>query len=491
MAEARRLERLTASDLFMLLWDDYGWPNHIGGLAILDGTSLLDRDGHLRIEAVRRQLEPRLDLAPRLRQLLRRPRRGLGWPLWVDAPCFDLADHIGVHPLAAPGDQAQLLRACAELARRRLDPARPLWELWLLPGLPARRVGAFLKLHHVLADGPAGVASFGALLGLTADAPIPVAPPWTPAPIPTTGELLGDNLRRRRRELGRGWSGLAHPGRTLRRAQAAWPAWREVFTEQRAPQTSLNHPVGADRRLAIICGRLDLTKQVAHRHQAKVNDVVLAAVAGGLRQLLARRGEPVDRLVLRAMVPISLHQEQPGRAQGNQPGWMMVPLPLGEPDPVRRLALIAAETAVRTHKARPQAGSGIFRLVAAQRAWYRHFPRQRSVNLVVTNVPGPPAPLYLAGARLLELFPVVPVMGNLTLVVAALSYAGQLNLTAVADRDGCPDLEVFAQGVRNALDDLAGAGGVVTVATRATSTAYAGAASPAQERSSHVGSARS
>jgi diacylglycerol O-acyltransferase / wax synthase len=316
-------------------------------------------------------------------------------------------------------------------------------------------VGAFLKLHHVVADGPAGVAAFGALLDLTAEGPSPVAAPWTPTPIPITAELLGDNLHRRRQQLGRGWSGLAHPARTLHRARAAWPAWREVFTEQRAPQTSLNHPVGADRRLAIIGGRLDRTKQVAHAHQAKVNDVVLAAVAGGLRQLLAGRGEPVDRLVLRAMVPISLHHEQPGQARGNQPGWMMVPLPLGEPDPVRRLALIAAETAARTHQARPPTGSGIFRFVAGQRAWYWHFPRQRSVNLVVTNVPGPPVPLYLAGARLLELFPVVPVMGNLTLVVAVLSYAGQLNLTAVADRDGCPDLEVFAQGVRSTLDDLA------------------------------------
>jgi diacylglycerol O-acyltransferase / wax synthase len=320
MAETPLLERLTASDLFMLLWDDYGWPNQIGGLAILDGTTLLDRDGRVRIEAVRRQLEPRVQLVPRFRQLLYRPRRGLGWPLWVDAPCFDLADHLRIHPLPAPADHAQLLQACQELARRPLDRARPLWELWLLPGLPQRRVGAFIKVHHVLADGPAGVAAFGALLDLTADAPTPVAAPWTPTPLPTTGELLGDNLRRRRQQLGRGWSGLAHPGRTLRRARVAWPAWREVFTEQRAPQTSLNRQVGADRRLAIIGGRLDLTKQIAHAHQARVNDVVLAAVAGGLRQLLAGRGEPVDRLVLRAMVPISLHHEQPGQARGNQPG---------------------------------------------------------------------------------------------------------------------------------------------------------------------------
>jgi len=158
--------------------------------------------------------------------------------------------------------------------------------------------------------------------------------------------------------------------------------------------------------------------------------------------------------VQRAMVTISTHHEQPGQARGNKPGWMMVPLPLGEPDPVRRLELIAAETAARKHKARPEAGSGIFRFVAGQRAWYRHFPRQRSVNLVVTNVAGPPVPLYLAGARLLELFPMMPVMGNLTLVAAVLSYDGQLNLTATADRDACPDVEVFAQGVRSALDDL-------------------------------------
>ena len=183
--------------------------------------------------------------------------------------------------------------------------------------------------------------------------------------------------------------------------------------------------------------------------------MVLAAVAGGLRGLLASRGEDVRGLVQRAMVTISLHEEQPWEAQGNKPGWMMVPLPLGEPDPVRRLELIAAETAARKHDARPEAGSGIFRFVAGQRVWYRLFPRQRSVNLVVTNAPGPPVPLYLAGARLLEVFPMMPTMGNLTLVVGVLSYEGQLNFTAAADPDGCPDVEVFAQGVRGALDDLA------------------------------------
>jgi diacylglycerol O-acyltransferase / wax synthase len=452
MAETRLVDRLAASDLFMLWADDFGWSQDIGVLAILDGTRLLDRAGRVRIDEVRRHIEPRLQLVPRFRQLLYRPRRGLGWPLWVDAPSFDLADHVRVHPVPAPADEAQLLAACAQLYRRRLDPSRPLWEAWFLPGLPHHQVGLFLRVHHTVADGVAGVAAFGALLDLTADAPTPVAPPWTPTPIPTAGELLGDNLRRRLHGLGRGLSRLAHPNRQRRGAPAGW---HEFFAEH-APRTSLNRPIGSDCRLAVVRGRLEVAKQVAHAHHAKVNDVVLAAVAGGLRQLLEGRGEPVvERLVLRAMVPISLHHEQPGQTRGNQDGMMMVPLPLGEPDPVRRLDQIAAETATRKAKAHPQVTSGIFRFVAVQRASYRFLAHQRSVNLSVTNVPGPPVPLYLAGARLLELFPVAPVQGNVTLTVAALSYAGQLNLTAIADRDTCPDVEVFDQGVRGALDGLA------------------------------------
>ena len=454
MAGTRTFERLTASDLF-LLWDDYGWSSDIGGLAIVDGGELLDGDGRVRIEAVRQRLEPRLELVPRFRQLLYRPRFGLGWPLWMDAPSFEIAEHVRVRPLAG-SDDAALLETCAELAARPFDRARPLWELWLLPGLSDGRVGAYLKLHHAIADGTAAIAVFGALLDFGSEVPPAVATVrWTPSPLPTTSELLHDNLRRRREELGRAWSGLVHPGRTLRRTRQVLPAWREVLMDKPAPRTSLNRPIGKSRRLAVVRGRLDVTKQIAHAHGAKVSDVVLAVVTGGVRELLASRGELTEGLEQRAMVTLSEHQEQTGQAQGNKPGWMMVPLPLDEPDPVRRLERIASETAPRKKQARPEAGTGIFRFIAGQRIWYWMFPRQRAVNLVVSNVPGPPVPLYLAGGRLLEVFPMMPTMGNLTLVVAALSYAGQLNITAIADRDGCPDVDVFAQGVRNAFDELA------------------------------------
>jgi diacylglycerol O-acyltransferase / wax synthase len=456
MSQTRLLERLSAQDHHSVLGDDYGWPWDIGVLAIVDGTRLLDGDGQVGIDEVRCRVEPRLHLLPHFRQVLYRPHLGLGWPLWVDAPSFDLADHIRVSPLPTSAGEAELLEACEELRRRRLDPARPLWEMWLLPSLPERRVGLFLRMHHAIADGIAGVAAIGALLDPAADAAVPAAPLWRPVPMPSEGELLRDNLRWRTRGLEGLLSRLAHPVSSLQQAQSAWPAWRELWAEERAPRTSLNRPVGGHRSLTLIRSRLDLAKRIAHAHNAKVNDVVLASVGGGLRELLASRGEPVDALVLRAMVPVSLHQEQPDQARGNLDGMMIVPLPVGEPDPVQMLRRVAAETVDRKKSARPQAMStGIFRFTVARRALAWLSKRQWMLNLAVTNVPGPPVPLYLAGAQLLEIFPVVPLVGNQTLNVGVLSYTGQLNLTAVADGDACPDVDVFAQGVRSAFEKLA------------------------------------
>jgi WS/DGAT/MGAT family acyltransferase len=453
MVTPRRLDRLTASDLWMLWADDFGWSEDIGVLAVVDGTRLRDDAGRLRIEAVRRAIEPKLHLVPRFRQLLYRPRWGLGWPLWVDAPSFDLADHVRVQPLPAPGDEAQLLSTCAELYRRRLDPSRPRWEAWLLPGLSHERVGLLLRAHHTMVDGVAGVAAFAALLDSVADTPVAAVPPWTPAALPSAGELLADNMRRRLRGLERGVSGHTHVSRSRSR-HGSGGALAE-FLAERAPRTSLNRRIGADRRFAVVRTRLEVARQVAHAHHATINDVVLAAVAGGLRRLLSGRGEDVQTLTLRATVPISLHREQPGQATGNQVAAMVVPLPLGEPDPVRRLELIAADTAARKRKARPPVGRDILlRFVAVQRACYRFVAHQRSANLWVTNIPGPPVPLYLAGAPVLELFPIVSLLGNLTLIVAVLSYAGQLTLTAAADRDTCSDVEVFVEGVRSTLDAL-------------------------------------
>jgi WS/DGAT/MGAT family acyltransferase len=228
---------------------------------------------------------------------------------------------------------------------------------------------------------------------------------------------------------------------------------RELFTEGSAPQTSVNRRIGSDRTLAIIRSRLDVAKEIAHAHHAKVNDVLLTAVARGYRALLESRGERVDDLVLRAFVPVSLHEEQPGQEQGNIDAAMVVPLPIGEADDARLLERIAAESATRKEKARPSGGA-IFRSIAVQRAFLWYTPYQRMMNAYVTDVPGPPVPLYVAGAPIRELFPLVPILGNMAIGVGALSYADQLNITVVADRQLCPDLGIYVDGVERALGAL-------------------------------------
>jgi WS/DGAT/MGAT family acyltransferase len=449
----RRLDRVTAPDL-MLIWpQEEGWPQYIGALITLDGRSLFDGEGRFLIEPVREAIARRLHLAPRFRQVLYWPRPGLGWPVWADAQSFDIAEHVGVHPVPSPGDERQLLLACETLRRRPLHRARPLWHMWFLAGLSDQRVALFIKMHHAIADGVAGVATLAAFLDPVADPPQMSAPAWSPSPLPSTRELFRDNLRRRRRELGRALSALTQPIATARRLRRSWPAAREIFAEGRAPRTSLNRRIGSDRRLAIIRGSLDVAKTIAHTHRATVNDVLLTAVAAGYTDLFRSRGEPIEDVVLRAFVPVSHHQEQPGQARGNVDAGMLVPLPIGEPDDIRRLQTIAADTAERKKKSRPPAGS-MFRTVLLQRAFLRLMPRQRFMNAYVTNVPGPPIPLYVAGAPLLEIFPIVPLTANISIGVGALSYAQQFNLAVVADRDLCPDLEVFADAVRRSLGAL-------------------------------------
>jgi diacylglycerol O-acyltransferase / wax synthase len=445
------MQRLTAEDQLML-WPDAMWPQDIGALAILDGSPLSDVDGRFRIDVVRRAVEARLHRVPRFRQVLRVPRWGLGPPLWVDAPDFDPARHIRVVPVPAPGDEAALLHAVESLRARRLDRSRPLWEMCFLTGLPDHRVGLYVRMHHAIADGIAGVATVGAFLDPVPDPPAVPAPPWTPEPWPTSRELFADTVRRHTEQWIHALSTLARPVATIRRLAAGWPEVRGLFARERTPGTSLDRMCGPDRTLAVLRTRLDVVKRVAHGHDAKVNDVLLAVTAAGLRALLTGRGEPVDTLPV--YVPVTLRRpETRDRARGNLVAQMVVPLPLGETDPGRRLARIAAESATRKAHSHPSLGT-MFHSRIARRVLVMLLRRQ-PVSVTTADVPGPPVPVYLAGARVLEVFPVLPLIASVSLGVGALSYAGQFTVTVVADRVACPDLDVFIMAARAELDALA------------------------------------
>jgi diacylglycerol O-acyltransferase len=244
------VERLSAEDQ-LILWPDQVWPQDIGALGVLDGSNLLDHDGRFRIETAMQAIQGRLHLLPRFRQVLHVPRRGLGGPLWVDAPAFNLSDHVGVEQLQAPADEAGLLRAVAQLRKHRLDKSRPPWEIWFLTGLPDERIGMFVRLHHVVADGIAGVAELGTLLDMTPGSAGTSQEPWAPAPWPSERALLLDNLQGRIEKLKSALGGITRPAASLRRAGAAMPALRELFAEKPGPQTSLNRVIGQDRSLAL------------------------------------------------------------------------------------------------------------------------------------------------------------------------------------------------------------------------------------------------
>jgi diacylglycerol O-acyltransferase / wax synthase len=248
---------------------------------------------------------------------------------------------------------------------------------------------------------------------------------------------------------------LTHPVATGRHVLAAWPAMRELLADRPLPATSLDRLVGPDRNIALIRSSLELVTEVAHTNDATVNDVLLTVTAGGLRGLLSSRGEPVGGAVLRIYVPVSLHHEPQGQARGNLIAQMVISLPIGVPDPGLRLQLIAKETAQRKAKSRPSLGMVPHRGIAG-RAFLKLVDRQR-VNVTSADIPGPDVPLYFAGARLLEVFPMVQLIGKVSLAVGAMSYGGQFNIMVVADRDAYPDLDVFTASAENELRTLAAA----------------------------------
>jgi WS/DGAT/MGAT family acyltransferase len=325
--------------------------------------------------------------------------------------------------------------------------------MWLLPGLPDRRVGLFVRIHHAIADGMAAMATLASLLETTPNQPPVAALAWAPAPWPTARALLADNLARRRRAVARGLAPLARPRAALRGMLAAWPAVREILAEEPATRTSLDRIVGPSRSLALIRTSLANVKEVGRAHDATVNDVLLASTAAGLRTLLQRRGEPVEDTTVRIYVPVSLRRNLRGRQQGNLIAQMAVPLRLGQADPARRLADIAAETGKRKARVRTSLSNLMVGGAIGRRLMMLAVMRQR-VNATSASIPGPKEPLYLAGARILEVFPLLPLVANEPLGVGALSYAGELTIGIAADRDAYPDLDVLAAAMGEELQSL-------------------------------------
>jgi diacylglycerol O-acyltransferase len=464
--------RLSTLEASYLCFEHPGRPIHVGAIAVFEGAPLLDADGRLRLDDIRAHVASRVPLLPRLRQRMARGRLGLDRPRWVDDPSFDVADHVTEVALPAPADEADLRRVAEELHTAPLDLERAPWDAHFVTGLAGGRVALVERAHHSLVDGVGGIDLAAVLLDIDAAGTVPVATVLGSSPAPEeapppagvagqAGRLLTAPLRAGASVLQPIAGGVLHPLATARQAVAVAGALATVVDNGLlAPRTSLDVEPGGRRRLAWTGAPLADVRAAGRWADATVNDVVLAAVAGGLRALLVGRGEPIPHnLALKAMIPVSEREVHDDASLGNQVTAILTPLPVGVADAGTRLDLVTA--AMRRLKARHEADGFHAALRAADvlpmplvRALVYGLEHQPLVNLVVTNVPGPPVPLYLLGARMLDAIPVVPLAANLSVGVAVLSYDGTLRICVNGDAEACPDVDVMAAGIARDLQQL-------------------------------------
>ena len=462
-------DRLSGLDASFLALERIETPMHIGSLAILEGDPFFDDGGRFRIADARHLVASRLHLIPRFRKRPMSVPFDLGRPIWVDDPRFDVAYHVRLTALPHPGTRAQLLALFERVQTQMLDRARPLWELWFVEGLEGGNVAVIQKTHHALVDGISGVDVATVLFDFTPEPTIPDAPAWEPEAAPSPLQLFLDTLSEGVGEVARVQHTITEAIQFPRRVAVQLGEFgRSLATlaEGRlvAPQLSINHPVGRHRRFLDVAVPLDDVKRVRDEFGGTINDVVLAGIAGGLAHFLEARGELRPGLQLKVMCPVSVRPnvergEDEQLALGNRVSAMIFPIPVGEPDPVARLAAVRATTAGLKERKQAVGASTLMDLTQyaaptllglAARAVHH----QRLFNVVSTNVPGPQVPLYCMGARMLEAYPMVPLSRNLGLGIAILSYCGSLQVGLLADGDTFSDLEVLASGLEDAFAEL-------------------------------------
>ncbi len=457
-----RYERLSALDNFFLVCESPATPMHVGSTAVFEGGSLGLPGGGVDGESVRRYVAARLDRIPRYRQrLVRIPLEQR--TVWVDDPHIDLDYHVRHASLPKPGDDAQLKQLSAQIQAQQLDLTKPLWETWVVEGLQGGRFALIFKVHHCMIDGVSGADLLSVLLSPTPETRIERPKRWRPRPAPAGAELLRDEILHR---VG-GPIALAtriarHPLAVAGEIGGAVGAMAETLgtTLRSASPTPLNQPIGAHRRFDWAAMDLGVIKRVKDALGATVNDVVLTAVAGGMRTYLRRHGVHVDDIDFRVFVPVSTRSADERGTMGNRVAGWIVNLPLGERDALKRLRHVRDAT-LRLKRSNHARGAEVFTEIAewASPSLLGMAIRLTSqaalpFNLVVTNVPGPPIPLYLLGSRLRAVYPMVPLFVNLGLGIALFSNAGTLFWGFNADRDVVPDLDAFVGGLLAAFEEL-------------------------------------
>jgi WS/DGAT/MGAT family acyltransferase len=458
-------ERLSSLDHSFLLFEKRNTGMHVAALAVLDAGPLNNATGGVDMDRIRRYVGSRLHYIPTYRQRLRYiPVEN--HPVWVDDEAFDLGYHVRHSSLPRPGTEQQLRDLCGRLLERPLDRRKPLWEIWVIEGLCEDRFAMFMKVHHCMVDGIAGVGLMSSLFSMSPEAEeVAEAPRWTPRPQPSDSQLLGGELRRRGRmsldalkQLPRA---LETPGRSSdgvrKRVGAFWDFLRTGL--QGCTSTALNRDIGPHRRVEWLTFNLDEVKEVKNRLGGTINDVVLATVTSAVRNFLEHRGNHLGDGDFRVGVPVNVRRTAQASGTGNHIWAWIVSLPVHVRSPRVRMQMLHDET--ERLKASEQAQGG--ELVTTAVEWtssnlmplgVRLLTSMQPYNMLVTNVPGPPVPLYLLGARIHSLYPYAPLFDRQGLGIALFSYDGKLSWGIVGDWDLLPDLAEFADAIRRAFRRL-------------------------------------
>jgi diacylglycerol O-acyltransferase / wax synthase len=438
------LDRASAADLMQFATGDGRAAGHIGAVLVLDAAP------GFSVEQARRVLGERIRTVPRLRQRLHRAPPGCGRPYWADDPRFDIDEHVRQVCCPPPGDQRALLDLAAAWLAEPLPRSRPLWSATFVTGLTDGGIGLLVIMDHVLADGIAGLAVLGALVDQLAET-APARAARFPAPAPRAWELAVDAWRGRLRRAGPAGPGAQRRPGGLRRIRQGMAELGGARLPHRLPMTSLNRPVGPQRRLDAVAVDLAGVRDLGHAHGGTVNDVVLAAVAGALRTLLAARGEHLDEVTI--TVPVAARRAASGGELGNQIGIMPVTVP-ATGDFGTRVTRTAEITRERKSRARGSSAAlfvPAFLLLARTGLLHWFANHQRVVQTFVTNLRGPEGPLMFGGAAVQAIIPIPSTTGNVTVTFAASSYAGTLCITILSDPARMPDAPALAAALRREL----------------------------------------
>ncbi|OJV28706.1 MAG: hypothetical protein BGO26_15395 [Actinobacteria bacterium 69-20] len=443
------VERVSPNDLTELVTETPAGPQQMGAILRLGSP--------IPVAAVVGALGERVSRVGRLRQRLVVVPVGLGRPVWVDDGAFDIARHVRRHVSPRVPGESELRAVAASDVACPLPRDRPLWRATLFTDAEGGCHAVVLTLHHMLADGIGGLAALSELVDSDATTPLTAFP----GPAPTRADLIRDVGAARIRALRE----LPAVARRLRAAVSELAGGARGGSGHRlAARTSLNRPIGRRRTLGVTRVPLAAVVDAAHRSGATVNDVLLAAVGGTFGGTLRARGEAVDDIVI--SVPVSGRPNAGADRLGNRVGVMPVRVPTVGP-PRDRLAAVAAATSRDRQKwrsTRSGRGSSALILGVAFRglarlhlfAWF--IDRQRLVNTFLTNIRGPDTRLHLLGTPITGIEAISPIAGNVGIAFTALSYAGTLTITVIADPSLCPDIAATCTRLLRELDELTAAG---------------------------------